>query len=108
MAPGNRFLAELMGLQSSETSAQSTEESGHVPLLNSPPFSPSPQAARRPSETKPKGSLSSPLLPHPVAIATATLNRSVTTMPRKSPTLFVTSYKKHRARKDGSRLQNFC
>lgn len=46
MAPGNRFLAELMGLQSSETSAQNTEESGHVPLLNSPPFSFSPSSKK--------------------------------------------------------------
>lgn len=75
MAPGNRFLAKLTGLQSSEISAQSTEESGHAPLL-SPLLSPSlaPQAAR-PLETKPKGQDSlSPLLPHPDAITAATLN----------------------------------
>lgn len=73
----DRLLARLRGLQSSETSAQNTEESGHVPLLNSPPpsLSLAPQAAK-PLETEPKGqdSLLSPLLPHPVAITAATLN----------------------------------
>lgn len=33
-APGDRFLANLMGLPSSETSAQNTEMSGHAPPLH--------------------------------------------------------------------------
>lgn len=111
MAPGNRFLAKLMDLQTSETSAQNTEESGNAPLLSLPLLSPSlaPQAAR-PSETKPKGqdSLLFPLLPRPHHCCYHQLrhlgDKSVTTMPRKSPILFMRSCKKHRARKDGTRL----
>lgn len=114
MAPGNRFLAKLMDMQTSETSAQNTEESGHAPLLSPLLLSPSlaPQAAR-PSETKPKGqdSLLSPLPPHCHRSCHPQLthlgDKSVTIMPRKSPTLFMRSCKKHKARKDGSRLQNF-
>lgn len=48
VAPGSRFLANFLGLQSSETSAQIPEVLGHAPLLNPPLRSPSlaPQAFR--------------------------------------------------------------
>lgn len=76
MAPGNRFLAKFTDPQTSETSAQNTEESGHVPLLGSPLLSPSlaPQAVKPKLSLKDRTPYCPHAYPHPIAITAATIN----------------------------------